>query len=151
MIERDKTRLFRRRLRELELIAGDPVIPGEVGDWCETVGETLGRVRNAWAPVLGVHESAFRGILETNLEMGGLVERLRIGDTNSSRTLASLTQVIDHARRHCDPDITSEEPVDEIAAARSELLNWVAQARGHEQEVDRWLLESAMRDSGFSD
>ena len=151
MIERDKTRLFRRRLRELELIAGEPVIPGEVGDWCESVGDTLGRVTNAWAPVLGVHESAFRGILETNLEMGGLVERLRTDDTNSTRNLAALTNQVDHARRHCDPDVSSEEPVNEMSGARTELLTWVAQARGHEKEVDRWLVESAMRDSGFSD
>ena len=101
--------------------------------------------------MLGVHESAFCGILETNLEMGGLVERLRSDDTNSTRVLATLTNQVDHARRHCDPYVTSAEPVGEMSGARTELLTWVAQARGHEKEVDRWLVESAMRDSGFSD
>ena len=151
MSERDKTRLFRRRLRELELVAGEPVIPGEVGDWCESVEESLGRVGNAWAPVLGVHEVAYGGILETNLEMGGLVERLRAGDTDSTRNLATLVGTVHRACKCIDPVVTSEEPVCEIEDARTDLLTWVAQARGHEKEVDRWLVESAMRDSGFSD
>ena len=151
MSERDKTRLFRRRLRELELIAGEPVIPGEVGDWCESVGKTLGRVGNAWAPVLGVHELAYSGILDTNLEMGGLVERLRAGDTDSTRALATLATTVNRACKRIDPVVTSEEPVCEIEGARTDLLTWAAQARGHEKEVDRWLVESAMRDTGFSD
>ena len=150
MIERDKTRLYRRRLRELEAVAGEPVIPGEVCDWCYSVEETLGRVRNAWAPVLGVHESAYSGILDTNLEMGGQVERLRADDTDYSRMLAALTRSIRHARHHCDPDHTSEEPVDDVGAFRCDLLNWIAQARGHEKEVDHWVIESSMRDSGYS-
>jgi len=150
MIERDKTRLYRRRLRELEAIAGEPVIPGEVGDWCDSVEETLGRVRNAWAPVLGVHESAYNGILENNLEMGGQVDRLRAGDTDYSRMLAALTRSIESARQHCDPDRTSDEPVDDVGSFRSDLLSWIAHARGHEKEVDRWVIEASMRDSGYS-
>ena len=150
MIERDKTRLYRRRLRELEAIAGEPVIPGEVGDWCESVGENLGRVRNAWAPVLGVHEVAYDGILESNLEMGGQVERMRAGDTGFSRKLASLTRMIDRACKDCDPDHTSAEPFDEVGLFRDELLSWIAHARGHEKEVDRWVIEASMRDSGYS-
>jgi len=150
MSERDKTRRYRKQLRELEAIAGEPVIPGEVGDWCETVGETLGRVSNAWALVLGVHETAYSGILDINLEMGGQVERLRAGDTEFSHKLASLTRMIKHACRDCDTEHSSEEPFDEIGQVRNELLSWIALARGHEKEVDRWLIEASMRDSGYS-
>jgi hypothetical protein len=150
MIERDKTRLYRRRLRELESLAGEPVIPGEVGEWCESVEETLGRVRNAWAPVLGIHESAYSDILENNLELGGQVERLRAGDTDYSRKLSSLTRVIHRAATSCDPDHTSEEPFDEVGLFRDELLTWIAHARGHEKVVDRWVVEASMRDSGNS-
>jgi len=151
MIERDKTRLYRRRLDELETDVGEPVIPGEVGEWCESVGKSLSDVRNAWAPVLGVHEVAYHGILDINVEMGGRVERLRADDTRASNRLAVLTRHLTHAKRICDPDHTSEEPVDDIEVLRTDLLTWVAVARGHEKEVDRWMVEASLRDSGFSD
>ena len=98
-----------------------------------------------------MHEIAYHGILDTNVEMGGRVERLRLDDTHSSNRLAILTRHLEHARRVCDPDHTSEEPVDDIETIRSGLLTWVAHARGHEKEVDRWMVEASLRDSGFSD
>ena len=37
-----------------------------------------------------------------------------------------------------------------MGQVRNELLSWIALARGHEKEVDRWLIEASMRDSGYS-
>lgn len=151
MATREDTRHYRATLNDLENIAGDPVIPGDVGSWCESVGDALKKVRTAWSPVLEMHEAAFRGILETNLEMGGQVERLKTGDSAASKTLAQIAASLTNACSSCHGGDTSEEPVGEMDSLRSDLLEWVAHARAHEKEVDHWLIEASLRDSGASD
>ena len=148
MATREDTRRYRTTLNDLENIAGDPVIPGDVSAWCDSVDTALERVRVAWNPVLETHASAFRGILETNLELGGQVERLKGDDTATSRTLARIAADLAGARTICGHGYTSEEPVGEMESLRSHLLEWVAHARAHEKEVDHWLIEASFRDSG---
>lgn len=151
MTSREDTRFYRTTLNELESAACDPVIPGDVGGWCDSVDGALTRVRTAWEPVLETHRSAFRGILEINLEMGGQVDRLREGDSAASRTLARVAANLAGAQHTCAECRTSEEPVGEMESLRSNLLSWVAHARAHEREVDHWLIEASLRDSGYSE
>ena len=151
MSSREDTRTYRTTLRELESVTCDPVIPGDVGGWCESVDGALKKVRTAWEPVLDTHRSAFRGILDINLELGGQVERLKESDSAASRTLAQVAAHLAEARRACMDCRTSEEPVTEMESLRSDLLSWVAHARAHEREVDHWLIEASLRDSGYSE
>lgn len=151
MATREDIRHYRATLNDLENVADDPVIPGEVGSWCESVGEALAKVREAWNPVLEMHEATFRGILETSLDMGGQVERLKSGDETASRALADLAANLKRACSSCNGGDTSREPVGEMESLRSDLLEWIAHARAHEREVDHWLVEASLRDSGAAD
>ena len=151
MATREDTRRYRATLNDLENVADDPVIPGDVGSWCESVGEALDRVRHAWNPVLEMHEATFRGILETSLDMGGQVERLKSGDDYASRSLAEIATKLERACTSCHGGDTSKEPVGEMEMLRSDLLEWIAHARAHEREVDHWLVEASLRDSGAAD
>ena len=151
MATREDARRYRRELSELENVAGDPVIPGEVAGWCDAVGAAIETVRKTRAQVLQLHESAFGAILETNLEMGGPVEQLQAGDRESTKELARIAAGLAGAREVAGRRGTSEEPVDDVTQLREDLIAWIGHARAHEKEVDHWLIEASLRDTGFAD
>jgi len=151
MASREDARRYRRELTELENVAGDPVTPGEVAGWCDSVGAAIETVQKTRAQVLQLHESAFGAILETNLEMGGPVEQLQAGDRESQAEVSRIADALAAARKVAGRRDSSEEPVDDVAQLREDLLAWIAHARGHEKEVDHWLIEASLRDTGFAD
>jgi hypothetical protein len=151
MVSREDTRRFKGALDELERAAGEPLVPGEVALWCESVTHGIEDTRKLRNAALDAHESSFAAILETNLEMGGRVDALRAGDAESTRELARIASEVAGSHDRCRARRSSEEPFDDVEQLRSDLLAWVAHARAHEKEVDHWLVEASLRDTGFAD
>jgi len=151
MASREDTRRFKAALDELEQTAGEPIVPGEVAEWCDIVSRQIDDVRPLREAALDAHEASFSAILETNLEMGGRVESLRAGDAHAGTELARLATELGGAREHCRARRSSEEPVNAVEAIRDDLLGWIARTRAHEKEVDHWLVEASLRDTGFAD
>ncbi|MEM8886272.1 MAG: hypothetical protein AAGD14_19605 [Planctomycetota bacterium] len=150
-MQRRSLRKYHNRLRELEQVTGDPVVPGEVGEWCRGVERALGDVRESLEPVFSMHDKAFGAILESNLELGGKVERLKRDDGRTRDTLGEIAGELSSAQGGMRGGDTSEEPVEAMETLRTNLLTWVVLARAHEREVDHWLIESSLRDSGYSE
>lgn len=147
-----ESRDLERALATFEKNVATPVISGELRSWCVIAREGLASIREAWNRNRADRERRMKEIQETDLALAKRVENLEVRDDELLGELGDIdARLAGMLRDDAEEPEASREPAVELEKLREKLLGGVARCRGHDKEIDAWMVEALYRDRGGGD
>lgn len=136
----------------LELEAGQPVLPGELREWCDTLLSSLGGVDMAWQRFCDEHQAILERVVRDDPALLPRAEKAMHSiaelDRGRGRLREESQALLDEDSEH---PTASAEPTDRVEDCRNRVLEWVVRFRAFRGQVRTLLAESVYRDRGVAD